>query len=678
VTPSARIAAAAICAALCTLAPLTSAAAFAVPVTPSQPQVWVAGRQIPFTHLAIAYGDPVVPVDDPGLQAMLAAVVARSSWQPGTRFVAITRADGKLVTFTLGSNAVSVDGSPSSMPFAPFTDGAHFYLPLLPLARALDLGVRGFHAGYVFVPQVVSVTPRIEGQRLTIRVVGSAPLTWRSAFSANASSRTLTLSLPGFGTDAAGVQPLAGAIASSVAVSESGPPGYPTTSIAVSVARGAKFVARRVGVGAAVDIVLARTDAALRAAAPKSTPSAVRVVVQPIATPEPSPSPTTVMVPATAQPTPAMGPGPETSGSPSAVATAVPLGPEPTSSAASATPVAAFSAPPLVEQKITDVSVAETSVGTRITLTLTGPVAFEWHRLGDPDDRYWLDIDRAQLVGPAQALVSKLAFIKEIKISQHALVPDKVVRLSITPTQEIDVRVGTIQGSPNQLGIEIENQPPAPDAPMAGIGSSIVVANAASPTPSFSPRPVQPNLIVIDPGHGGSDPGSINPAYGLTESTLTMAISRRLAADLKKQGWQVTMTRDGDYDVGDPNGPDAQELQARCDVANASGARLFVSVHINSSVSSAPNGATTYYWHPQDRALAQAVQNDVIAAVGIADDGVKRNNFYVIHHTVMASILVEVAYLSNPHDATLLTESSFLDKIAAGIAHGIGDFTGGP
>ena len=79
-----------------------------------------------------------------------------------------------------------------------------------------------------------------------------------------------------------------------------------------------------------------------------------------------------------------------------------------------------------------------------------------------------------------------------------------------------------------------------------------------------------------------------------------------------------------------------------------------------------------------DRALAQAVQNDMIAAMAIADDGVKRNNFYVIHHTVMPSILVEAAYLSNPHDATLLARTSFLDKIAAGIARGIGDFTGGP
>ena len=185
--------------------------------------------------------------------------------------------------------------------------------------------------------------------------------------------------------------------------------------------------------------------------------------------------------------------------------------------------------------------------------------------------------------------MSKLAFVKEIKVSQHLLAPDKVVRVSITPTQPIDVRIGTISGSPNQLGIEVENQPPAADAATSGIGDTVAAFSSPSPSSSASivPAATRSNLIVIDPGHGGSDPGSLNPAYGLTESQLTLQISRRLAADLKRQGWQVELTRDGDYDVGDPNGPDSAELQARCDVANASGARLFVSVHINSSVSSA-------------------------------------------------------------------------------------------
>ena len=671
------------CATLVVAPNAPTSAAVGVPFTASQAQVWVAGRQIAFAHLAIAYGDPVAPVDDPGMQTMLAAVAARSSWQPGTRFVAITRADGKLVTFTVGSNAVAVDGAPASMPFAPFSSGSDLYLPLLPLARALDLGVRGFHAGYVFVPQIAAVTPIYDGRRMIVRISASAPLSWHSALQGARGHQQLTLAFDGFGTDATGVHPIRSTVASAARVEESGPPGYPTTTVTISLKPGAMYQAHRSGSGAAVDVVLARDQALLRAA-PASTPSSVHVAVTPLATAPPRDIRTTPSPTATPEPvsTSTEMPSPQSSASGAAgVPTAEPLGPGASPQASGQPSPAGSPSPAMQEQKITDVSVAQTPDGTRITLTLTGPVNFEWHRLADPDNRYWLDIDDAMLVGPAQTLTSKLAFIKEIKVSQHLLVPDKVVRVSIQPSQAIDVRVGTIVGSPNQLGIEIESQPPSPDAPTAGTGTTI---GAAGPSPSASPNtpapaaPMKSNLIVIDPGHGGSDPGSLNTEYGLTESNLTLAISRRLASDLKHQGWQVELTRDGDYDVGDPKGPDAQELQARCDVANAAGARMFVSVHINSSVSSAPNGATTYYWHPQDRAFAESVQNDMVAAMGVTDDGVIRNNFYVIHHTVMPSILVEVAYLSNPHDATLLAQSAFLDKIAAGIARGIGDFTGGP
>ena len=674
-------------ASLCALASFSSslpAAALGPAVTPTSAQVWVAGRQIAFAHLGITYGDPVARIDDPGLRSMLAAVGARSSWQPGTRFVAITRGDGTLVTFTLGSNAVSVDGVPESMPFAPFNSGPDLYLPLLPLAKALDLGVRGFRGGYVFVPQIVSVTTRREGPATIIRIAGSAPLAWHSSYSNSARARTLTLSFAGFGTDATGSQPIAAGLATRTDVTETGPPGYPTVAVVIDLKHEATFAAHRVGAGAAVDVIIARDGAQLRAATPASTPSSVRVVVTPLhsAVPStPTPAPPTPPPPTV---TPSVSASTSPGASPGGVATAQPLGPgaSPSSSSSgepSASPGLPSSPPPLTLQKITDVSVAELPTGTRITLTLTGPVQFEWHRLQDPDDRYWLDIDKAVLVGPAQTLQSKLAFIKEIKVSQHALDPDQIVRVSITPTQAVDVRVGTVAGAPDQLGIEIENQPPAPDAALAGTGNTIVTAQASPPAsiaPAL-PAHTDPSLIVIDPGHGGSDPGSLNPEYGLTESHVTLDIADRLEADLRHQGWKVVMTRDGDYDVGDPNGSDAQELQARCDVANAAGARLFVSVHINSSVSSAPSGGTTYYWHPGDRTFAQDVENDMIAAVGITDDGVIRNNFYVVHHTRMPSILVEVAYISNPHDASLLSKQSFLDRVAAGIARGIGDYTGG-
>jgi N-acetylmuramoyl-L-alanine amidase len=656
---------------------LSTNIAAAAPVTESQAQVWVAGRQIAFDHLSIAYGDPVVTTHDSGLHTMLAALSARMAWQPGTRFVAITRADGQLITFTVGSNAVFVSGAATAIPFAPFSRNGDLYLPLLPLAHALALGVRGFHGGYVFVPQIVSVSAHRDGARTVVHVQGSAHIAWRSAYEARAGARTLTLTFPGFGTDLSRDSGIHEAIVAGGTISESGPPGYPTTTVALALAGKAMFAAHRSADGVSMDVFVARGEAALRMNAPAATPSAVTMVGgvavtattipagghgQPPPTPMPSPSP---------QPSPVALPEPVDTSSAAAVATAQPV---PESSPTASTG-------PMVDQKITDISVAQVPTGTRITLTLAGPVTFEWHRLGDPDNRFWLDIDHAVLVGPAQDLDAKLNFINSVKVSQHLLTPDKVVRISITPSRSVDIRVGQVAGTTDQLGIEIESAPPSPDAAMAGAGSlSPAIAIQPSPGPSLSapPGPAHEDLIVIDPGHGGNDPGAINPDLGLTEKNLTLTIAKIVQSRLRSLGWRVVMTRDGDYEVGDPNGIDRQELQARCDVANAAGAAAFVSIHINSSVSSAPNGTTTYYWRPADKLFAQEVQSETVAADGIVDSGVKREDFYVIKHTQMPAVLVETAYLSNAHDGTMLQQPAFLDRVAAGIVKGIMDFTGGP
>ncbi|HLJ84129.1 MAG TPA: N-acetylmuramoyl-L-alanine amidase [Candidatus Eremiobacteraceae bacterium] len=641
--------------------------ALATTVTPTSAQVWVAGRQIPFEKLGIAFGDPVAPVNDSGLNAMLDQVAAHLAWQPGTRFVAITRADGELITFTVGSNAVSVNSAATAIPFAPFTQGGQLYLPLLPLARALGLGVRGFHGGYVFVPQILSISSRQDGPRTILHIAGSGVISWHSAYAAQSRARTLTVSFPGFGTDlAADVQRRIGLVARGT-IAENGPPGYPTTTLTLALAGKASFVARRGDGGAEMDIVIARDQAALKTATIAATPSAVTRINNVVVSATTLPTAT----PQVASPTPAVPEPVDTSSPINGVTTAAPVA-EPTPSGSPA---------PSADQRVTAVSVARVPTGMRITLTLSGPVSFSWHRLGDPDDRFWLDLDHAVLVGASRDLDVQLDFIKSAKVSQHLLVPDKVVRLSIAPSRDTDIRVGQVAGTSNQIGIEIETATPAPDTPMAGVGelNAAVVANASPrPMASIQPAATVGDLVVIDPGHGGNDPGSLNPDLGLTEKNLTLEISKIVQNRLQSLGWRVVMTRDGDYEVGDPNGVDKQELQARDDVANAAGATVFVSIHINSSVSTAPNGTTTYYWQPADKAFAQDVQAETVASDGIADVGVKREDFYVIKHAAMPAVLVETAFLSNAHDGTLLQQPAFLDRIAAGIVKGIMDFTGGP
>lgn len=673
------------------------APAAGVPVTPTNAKVFVAGKAIAFERLGIAYGDPVAPAGDAGLRAMLAQVQAQINWQPGTRFAVVTRADGVLITLTVGSNALSVDGRPVAMPFAPFYRDADLYVPLLPLGRALQLGVRGFKGGYVFVPQVLSIVAHSDAHRTVVSMTTSAPAAYRSAF--DAKRGVLSIAFPGFGTDALGTQPLSGRDGTDVRTTEDGPPGFPTTTVSIGVKRGIHFAAHRVDGALAVDAVLARSEAALhlddgtKAAghvsrtaqstpAPPTespataTPSPAQVpTAHPIYNSRPTPAPTsTPAVGPMPTPTPRITPTPTPTAtpaiSPSVSAPPALSGAEPTDlGSPSPTPTPA-------EQRITDVSVTDIpNGGTRLTLTLTGgPVSFEWHRLADPDNRYWLDIKGVTLTGPSQTLTSALPFVKEIHITQFQVDPERIVRIAVDPTQAIDVNVGPVAQATNQMGIEIERTPPQEDAPRAGVGT-IAFAIAATPVPH---TPTQRDLVVIDPGHGGNDPGAGNAAYGLTESNLTLTISLKLRDDLRRLGWRVVMTRDGDYEVGDPKGDDHQELQARCDVANAAGARVFVSVHINASVAHSLNGTTTYYWRTADKTFAQTVQSAVVLADGINDAGVKRNNFYVIKNTTMPAVLVETAFLSNSHDAALLARTQFLDKLAQGIANGIMNFTGGP
>jgi N-acetylmuramoyl-L-alanine amidase len=129
---------------------------------------------------------------------------------------------------------------------------------------------------------------------------------------------------------------------------------------------------------------------------------------------------------------------------------------------------------------------------------------------------------------------------------------------------------------------------------------------------------------------------------------------------------------------GKPNPSDRAYLQTRCDVANSVNARLFISIHVNYSDSPAVNGTTFYWYKPQDQLLASTLEHAVIPIAGTNDLGPVRDNFYVIHHTTMPAVLIETAFISNPHDAALLATSTFLQNMAQGIASGVKAYAGAP
>lgn len=182
------------------------------------------------------------------------------------------------------------------------------------------------------------------------------------------------------------------------------------------------------------------------------------------------------------------------------------------------------------------------------------------------------------------------------------------------------------------------------------------------PTKPWTPRTAT-GLVVIDPGHGGKDPGAIS-VLGHYEKTINLSIARRVAAILQKRGVQVLMTRQGDTFI---------ELNDRAEVANNAGADLFVAIHADSNPDPSRQGFTIYIARsPSEtsRRLARSIEN-AMSSAGIQSRGIGNQDFRVLVRTTCPAVLVECGYLSNSWEAKVLTQAEHQDRIAAAIADGI-------
>lgn len=173
-------------------------------------------------------------------------------------------------------------------------------------------------------------------------------------------------------------------------------------------------------------------------------------------------------------------------------------------------------------------------------------------------------------------------------------------------------------------------------------------------------------LIVIDPGHGGSDPGAVGIG-GLREKDIVFPVAQRVATLLEQQGAQVVLTRQDDRTL---------DLSPRVQTAQRYGADMFISLHANAISMSRPdvNGVETYYYSSSDRPVAEAIQRSLLQATGMRDRGAKSARFYVLVNTSMPSALVEMGFVTGAEDAALLADPEFRELIAYAIAHGILDY----
>ena len=229
------------------------------------------------------------------------------------------------------------------------------------------------------------------------------------------------------------------------------------------------------------------------------------------------------------------------------------------------------------------------------------------------------------------------------------LLPPSGVSISDVPDEPLPVSANA--------GAIPAPQPSAPTQPRAETAELPSVADTLPGVPNGRV------VVVIDPGHGGRDPGAVGIG-GLQEKQVIFPISLRVAEILESQGVTVVLTRSTDSTL---------DLQARVDIAERSRGTLFLSIHANAISMSRPdvNGVETYYASDSGRRLAAAIQASMLAATGMNNRGVKQARFYVLRRTSMPAALVEVGFVTGAQDAPRLADPAWRETAANAIAGGM-------
>ncbi|MEJ8303279.1 N-acetylmuramoyl-L-alanine amidase family protein [Saccharibacillus sacchari] len=175
-------------------------------------------------------------------------------------------------------------------------------------------------------------------------------------------------------------------------------------------------------------------------------------------------------------------------------------------------------------------------------------------------------------------------------------------------------------------------------------------------------------VVVIDPGHGDHDSGGVG-ITGVKEKDMVLQVGLKVAALLKQEpNIDVIMTRSDDTFVA---------LDDRAKIANDAGADVFLSIHGNKANTSSAVGTETYYADAsRSKTLSDTIQKHVQAATGFRDRGSKQANYVVIRKTTMPGALVEIGFLSNSEEETLMMQEDFQQKVALAIVAGLKEYLG--
>ena len=341
---------------------------------------------------------------------------------------------------------------------------------------------------------------------------------------------------------------------------------------------------------------------------------------------------------------------------------------------------------------------------TRVAVYLSQPVSFEKRELtADPDHprRLALDLHPAILDGPGTERTVADTLLQSVRVGQFD--PD-TVRVVLDLKGKEAYQVFTL-GDPPRLIVDLGVE----EARKEAVTRALPRPAGPDEDSESADRPIR--HIIVDAGHGGHDTGAIGPR-GVREKDVVLAMAKRLAANLRAQGFKVTLTRTDDRYL---------KLEERTAIANLARGDLFVSLHTNATPRRDRSGVETYFLNVTDdryarrlaarengalemeetpndvqriltdldskssagasRTLARLVQKEITARTRqsqgpIRDRGVKSALFYVLLGARMPAVLVETAFISNRAEERRLASPAYQQLVADGVTRAVVDFAG--
>lgn len=360
---------------------------------------------------------------------------------------------------------------------------------------------------------------------------------------------------------------------------------------------------------------------------------------------------------------------------------------------------------------------------TRVVIEVTGEFEYRGEKLADPDRIYFDILGSKPRLGPGVAHVVKGAgLLQQIRIAETQPGVTRVVLDLAGPAEYMAAQLA----NPSRLIVELRGarapEPPKVETPARLSGERVDPARPGSgsgvPKPAAPALPARPThagsrslvralglkftRVVLDPGHGGHDTGTLGPT-GLAEKDLVLDVARRLGALIEERlGAEVIYTRTDDTFVS---------LERRTQIANESKADLFLSIHANAGSRTA-SGVETYFLSlttsrealevaarenatseksiheledlvrkitlqdkvEESREFAAAIQSALYTTLPGAsgrDRGVRKAPFLVLIGASMPSVLVEIGFLSNPREERLLKRPAQRQRIAEALFRGV-------